>query len=250
MLERNLKGRVAIVTGGGRGIGREIALRLAQEGVHSALFDVQQEALDKTIGELQATGARAEGLVVDVTDFSSVTAAVQKVLDSFGRLDILINNAGVTRDKLLLRMTVQEWDLVLNVNLKGTFHCTKAVAPILLKARAGRIVNIASIIGLIGNAGQANYAASKAGIIGLTKATAKELAGRGITCNAIAPGFIQTDMTQVLPEEIKQAMLKQIPLSTFGQPADVAEAVAFLASDQARYITGHTLVVDGGMTAW
>lgn len=250
MLKRNLQGRVAVVTGGGRGIGREIALRLAAEGVHSTLFDVQQDALDTTVGELKALGVRAEGWVVDVTDFSSVERGIQKVLDTFQRLDILVNNAGVTRDKLLLRMTVQEWDLVLNVNLKGTFHCTKAVAPIMLKARAGRIVNMASIIGLIGNAGQANYAASKAGIIGLTKSTAKELASRGVTCNAIAPGFIQTDMTQVLSEEIKQMMLKQIPLSTFGQPADVAEAVAFLVSDQARYITGHTLVVDGGMTAW
>ena len=242
-----LKDQVALVTGGARGIGLTIAKRLAQAGAHCVLFDVQAPLLEAAAGEIRALGRRAEIFQVDVTKGDDVNLAVEKTLDKFGKVDILINNAGITRDGLLLRMSEQDWDLVLNVNLRGAFLCTKAVAKAMLKARSGRIVNIASIIGLIGNAGQANYSASKAGLIGLTKSTAKELASRGVTCNAIAPGFIQTEMTHVLPEETKQKLLAVIPLGTLGEPRDVAEAALFLVSDAARYITGHVLVVDGGM---
>ena len=242
-----LQGQVALITGGARGIGLTIAKRLAEAGADCALFDVQAPLLEQAAKEIQALGRRAETFQVDVTKGDEVNLAVEKTLDKFGRIDILINNAGITRDGLLLRMSEQEWDAVLNVNLRAAFLCTKAVAKAMLKARAGRIVNIASIIGLIGNAGQANYAASKAGLIGLTKTTAKELASRGMTCNAIAPGFIQTDMTHALSQETKTKLLAAIPLGTLGEPRDVAEAAMFLVSDAARYITGHVLVVDGGM---
>ena len=242
-----LQDRVALITGGARGIGLTIAKRLAQEGADCVLLDVQLPLLEQAAKEIQAIGRRAEIFQVDVTKGDEVHLAVEKTLDKCGRLDILINNAGITRDALVLRMSEQDWDVVLSVNLRGAFLCTKAVAKAMLKARAGRIVNIASVIGLIGNAGQANYSASKAGLIGLTKSTAKELASRGITCNAIAPGFIQTDMTHVLAEEAKQRLLQRIPLGTLGLPRDVAEAACFLVSDAARYITGHVLVVDGGM---
>lgn len=243
----DLTGQVAVVTGGARGIGLAIAKRLASAGADCALFDVQQPLLAQAAQEIQAIGRRAEIFQVDVTKGDEVNLALEKTLDKLGRIDILINNAGVTRDGLLLRMSEQDWDVVLNVNLRGAFLCTKAVAKVMLKARRGRIVNIASIIGVIGNAGQANYAASKAGLIGLTKSTAKELGSRGITCNAVAPGFIQTEMTHALPEETKQKLLAAIPLGTLGEPRDVAEAVLFLVSETARYITGHVLVVDGGM---
>ncbi|MBI2094456.1 MAG: 3-oxoacyl-[acyl-carrier-protein] reductase [Candidatus Omnitrophica bacterium] len=239
--------QVAIVTGGARGIGREIALTLAREGADIALFDVNAQILEQTVGELRALGRRAEGFAVDVTDGKQVDEGVGKVLDKLGRIDILINNAGITKDGLLIRMDDAQWDRVLNINLKGTFLCTRAVAKHMLKQRRGRIVNIASIVGIIGNAGQANYAASKAGIIGLTKSVAKELASRSITCNAIAPGFIKTEMTDVLPEEAKQRLLAAIPMGELGQPADVANAALFLVSDEARYVTGHVLVVDGGL---
>ncbi len=242
-----LTGQVAIVTGGARGIGREIALLLARDGADVALFDINAQALEQTAGELRALGRRAEGLVVDVTSAAVVDEAVAKVLDKLGRIDILINNAGITQDGLIVRMDEAQWDRVLDINLKGTYLCTRAVAKVMLKARRGRIVSIASIIGLIGNAGQANYAASKAGIIGLTKSVAKELGSRGITCNAIAPGFIKTEMTERLPEAVKQKLLEQIPLGNLGEPADVAQAALFLVSDAARYITGHVLVVDGGL---
>jgi len=242
-----LRERVALITGGARGIGLTIAKRFAQEGADCALFDVQAPLLEQAVGELRALGCRAESFQVDVTKGDVVNSAVEKTLDKLGKVDILINNAGVTRDGLLLRMSEQEWDLVLNVNLRGAFLCTKAVAKAMIKARSGRIVNIASIIGLIGNIGQANYAASKAGLIGLTKSTAKELASRGVTCNAIAPGFIQTEMTRALPEDARQKLLAAIPLGTLGEPQDVAEAALFLVSEAARYITGHVLVVDGGM---
>ena len=242
-----LAGRVALVTGGARGIGLTIAKRLAEEGADCVLFDVQPALLEQAAQEIRQLGRRAEIFQVDVTKGDDVNSAVEKTLDKCGRIDILINNAGVTRDGLLVRMSEQDWDVVLNVNLRGAFLCTKAVAKPMVKARAGRIVNIASIIGLIGNAGQANYSASKAGLIGLTKSTAKELASRGVTCNAIAPGFIQTEMTHVLPEETKQKLLAVIPLGTLGEPRDVAAAALFLVSEAARYITGHVLVVDGGM---
>lgn len=242
-----LSKQVAIVTGGGRGIGREIALALAREGASLAIFDVNPQVLDQTAAELRLLGVRAEGVVVDVTDGKQVDEGVAKTLDKLGRIDILINNAGITKDGLIIRMDDAQWDRVLNINLKGTFLCTRAVAKIMLKQRSGRIVSIASIVGLIGNPGQANYAASKAGIIGLTKSVAKELASRGITCNAIAPGFIKTEMTDVLPEQAKQRLMEAIPMGTLGQPQDVANAALFLVSEAARYITGQVIVVDGGL---
>ena len=242
-----LANQVAVITGGARGIGREIALLFAKEGADLALFDVNEQQLAQTVQEIQALGRRAEGLVVDVTNAQLVEDAISKVLDKLGKLDILVNNAGITQDGLVVRMDEAQWDRVLDINLKGTYLCTRAVAKVMLKARRGRIVSIASIIGLIGNAGQANYAASKAGIIGLTKSVAKELGSRGVTCNAIAPGFIKTEMTERLPEAVKQKLLEQIPLGNLGEPADVAQAALFLVSDAARYITGQVLVVDGGL---
>jgi len=242
-----LKDQVALITGGARGIGREIALVLAREGADIALFDVNPQQLEVTVGELRGLGRRAEGLTVDVTDGVQVEDGVGKVLDKLGRIDILINNAGITKDGLLIRMDDAQWDRVLNINLRGTFLCTRAVAKHMLKQRRGRIVSIASIVGLIGNPGQANYAASKAGVIGLTKSVAKELASRSITCNAIAPGFIKTEMTEALPEQAKQRLQEAIPMGSLGEPRDVANAALFLVSDAARYITGHVLVVDGGL---
>ncbi len=242
-----LANQVAIVTGGARGIGREIALTLAKEGAEIALFDVNAQMLEQAAAEIRQLGRRAEALVVDVTNATVVDEAVSKVLDKLGRIDILINNDGITQDGLIVRMEESQWDRVLTINLKGTFLCTRAVAKVMLKARRGRIVSIASIVGLIGNPGQANYAASKAGVIGLTKAVAKELATRGVTCNAIAPGFIKTEMTERLPEDVKQKLLAHIPMGSLGEPRDVAQAALFLVSDAARYITGHVLVVDGGM---
>jgi len=242
-----LANQVALVTGGARGIGREIALAFAREGADTALFDVNPEPLAQTAKELEALGRRCVGVVVDVTDGKQVDEGVAKVLDKLGRIDILINNAGITKDGLLIRMDDAQWDRVLNINLKGTFLCTRAVAKHMLKQRRGRIVSIASIVGLIGNPGQANYAASKAGIIGLTKAVAKELASRGVTVNAIAPGFIKTEMTEALPEQAKQRLAEAIPMGTLGEPKDVAQAALFLVSEAARYITGHVLVVDGGL---
>jgi 3-oxoacyl-[acyl-carrier protein] reductase len=242
-----LASQVALITGGARGIGREIALVFAKAGADIALFDVDSQQLEQTAAELRALSRRAEGLIVDVTDAQQVDAGVAKVLDKLGRIDILINNAGITKDGLIVRMDDAQWDRVLNINLKGTFLCTRAVAKHMLKQRRGRIVSIASIVGLIGNPGQANYAASKAGIIGLTKSVAKELASRGVTCNAIAPGFIKTEMTEALPEDAKQRLMEAIPMGTLGEPLDVAQAALFLVSDAARYITGHVLVVDGGL---
>ena len=243
----SLDSQVALITGGGRGIGREIALLFAKSGADIALFDVNPQQLEQTTAELRQLGRRAEGCVVDVTDGKQVDEGVAKVLDKLGKIDILINNAGITKDGLLIRMDDAQWDRVLNINLKGTFLCTRAVAKHMLKQRRGRIVSIASIVGLIGNPGQANYAASKAGIIGFTKAVAKELASRGVTCNAIAPGFIKTEMTEALPEPAKQRLMEAIPMGTLGEPLDVAQAALFLVSDAARYITGHVLVVDGGL---
>ncbi len=243
----SLTDQVAIVTGGARGIGREVALLLAKNGANIALFDVNEELLKQTSKEIEALGRKAEGFVVDVTNSEIVNEAVGKVLDKLGRVDILINNAGITKDGLLVRMDDAQWDIVLDINLKGTFLCTRAVAKPMMKQRSGRIVNIASVVGVMGNAGQANYSASKAGVIGLTKTTAKELAGRGVTSNAIAPGFIQTDMTDKLPEEARKRLMDAIPLGSLGTPKDIAEAVLFLSSESARYITGQVLVVDGGL---
>ena len=245
--DMELDGKVALITGGARGIGREIALLFSRHGADCALFDVNEQVLTQTAQELQALGRRAAGFVVDVTNATAVDEGAAKVLDKLGRIDILVNNAGITHDGLLVRMDEAQWDRVLAINLKGTFLCTRAVAKAMLKARSGRIVNIASIIGLIGNAGQANYAASKAGIIGLTKSVAKELASRGVTCNAIAPGFIKTEMTDRLPADVKQRLLDQIPMATLGEPSDVAQAALFLVSAASRYVTGQVLVVDGGL---
>jgi 3-oxoacyl-[acyl-carrier protein] reductase len=242
-----LQDKVAFVTGAGRGIGREISLCFAKEGAHVAVCDCDQEAVGNVSGEVQAYGRRSMHFVVDVTRMDQVQDAVNKTIDSFKGIDILVNNAGITRDTFLLRMSDTEWDTVLAVNLKGAFNVTKAVIKPMMKKRAGKIINIASIVGLIGNAGQTNYAASKAGLIGLTKSVAKELASRGITANAIAPGFIETRMTEVLPEEIKKKMRDSIPLGRFGSTTDVAQAALFLASSLSDYVTGQVIVVDGGM---
>lgn len=243
-----LAGKIALVTGAGRGIGRAIAERFAQEGADVALCGRTPATLEAVAAQVRAAGRQALPLTVDVTQAAAVEGMVQSVLDKFGRLDILVNNAGVTRDALLIRMKDAEWDEVLAVNLKGTFLCTRAVARVMMRQRSGRIINLASIVGLTGNAGQTNYAASKAGILGLTKSVAKELAGRGVTVNAIAPGFIETEMTQGLSDEVKAHWRGVIPLQMFGQPEDVASAAVFLASEGARYITGHVVTVDGGLS--
>jgi len=242
-----LQNKVTIITGGARGIGFAMAKRFAEQGSDLALCDVNQDALNTAQAELEKTGRTVLTGKVDVTKYSEVEQFVQKVLDKFGKTDILINNAGITRDGLLVRMNEADWDMVLNVNLKGAFNCTKAVAKPMMKQRGGKIVNVASIIGIIGNAGQANYAASKGGIIAFTKSIAKELASRNVNVNAIAPGFIQTDMTAVLPEDTKKLMLNLIPLGKFGTAEDVADLALFLVSDSSAYITGQVIQVDGGM---
>ncbi len=239
--------KIAVVTGGAQGIGREIALLFAREGADVALIDRDAEALEKTRVEVEGLGRRALALAADVSSAGETREAVNKIIDSMGRIDILANNAGVTRDGFLLRMSEADWDTVLAVNLKGAFNMTRAAAKPMLKQRAGRIINIASVIGLVGNAGQANYAASKAGIIGFTKSAAKELASRGITANAIAPGFIETRMTGALPDDVRQKMLAGIPLGRYGTPAEVANVALFLASGLSEYVTGQTIVVDGGL---
>ncbi|MFH0840235.1 MAG: 3-oxoacyl-[acyl-carrier-protein] reductase [Candidatus Omnitrophota bacterium] len=242
-----LKSKVGLITGGARGIGKEMALLFAREGADICICDINDESIQAVVKEIESLGVKALGVKVDVTNYSEVLEMAGKVLDKFSKIDILINNAGITRDNLLLRMKEEDWDSVLNVNLKGTFNCTKAVSKIMIKQRCGKIVNIASIIGIIGNAGQANYAASKGGIISFTKSVAKELASRNINVNAIAPGFIKTDMTAKLSEEIKDGMLKLIPLGRLGDPLDVAKLALFLASDNSGYITGEVIKVDGGM---
>jgi len=242
-----LKDRVAIVTGGARGIGKAIALLFAQEGADIAICDVNQETLASAKKEIESLGRKVLAEVVDVTKADQVDGFTQKTLDNFKKIDILINNAGITRDGLLVRMSEADWDLVLAVNLKGAFNFTKAAAKIMMKQRDGRIVNMASIIGIMGNAGQANYAASKGGLIAFTKTVAKELASRNVRANAIAPGFIQTDMTAKLSDEVKSEMLKFVPLGKFGTVQDVANLALFLASDSSSYITGQVIQVDGGM---
>jgi len=242
-----LEGKVALVTGGARGIGRAIALLFAKEGADIAVADVNLQQAENTAKEIGSFGRQAIALQVDITDYGKVEEAVNKILDKLGKVDILVNNAGITKDNLLLRMSEAEWDAVLDVNLKGTFNCIKAVSRPMIKQRSGKIINIASIIGIIGNPGQANYSASKAGIIALTKTAAKELASRNINVNAVAPGFIQTEMTAKLPEEIKQKMLAAIPMGKLGVPEDVAAVCLFLASEESGYITGQTIVIDGGM---
>ncbi len=242
-----LKGKTALITGGARGIGRAIALTFAREGADIVVADVNLEVAGKTASEIEAMGRGALALEMDVTDYQKVEEGINKILDKFGKVDILVNNAGITKDNLLLRMSQAEWDAVINVNLKGTFNCIKAVSKPMVKQRSGRIISIASIIGLMGNWGQANYAASKAGIIALTKTVAKELASRNINANAVAPGFIQTDMTAKLPEDVKAKMMEAIPVAKLGTPEDVANVCLFLASEESSYITGQTITVDGGM---
>jgi len=242
-----LKDKVALITGGARGIGRAIALLFAQEGADIAVADVNIQEANNTCREIEALGRKALALEMDVTDFAKVEEGLNKILDKFTKVDILVNNAGITKDNLLLRMGDDQWDAVLSVNLKGTFNCLKAVSKVMVKQHSGKIISIASIIGIIGNAGQANYSASKAGIIALTKTAAKELASRNININAVAPGFIQTEMTDKLPEQIKEKMKETIPLGRFGSPEDVAKVCLFLASPESDYITGQTIVVDGGM---
>ncbi|WP_270181838.1 3-oxoacyl-[acyl-carrier-protein] reductase [Alkalihalobacillus sp. CinArs1] len=238
----------ALVTGGSRGIGRAIALELASEGMNVAVNYAGSEAkANEVVEEIKAAGGQAIAIQANVGNMEEVQGMVKEVISEFGSLDVLVNNAGITRDNLLMRMKEQEWDDVINTNLKGVFNCTKSVTRQMMKQRYGRIINVASVVGVAGNAGQANYVAAKAGVIGLTKTTAKELASRNITVNALAPGFIETDMTDELSEEVKSGMKGQIPLGRLGAAEDIAKAVKFLASDDANYITGQTLHIDGGM---
>ena len=243
-----LDGKIALVTGASRGIGRAIAVKLAEAGATVAVnYAGNAQAAEETKALIEAKGQKALLLQADVADGEAVEAMVQQVVEAFGRIDILVNNAGITRDGLLMRMKEADWDDVMRTNLKGVYNCTKAAVKRMVKQRSGRIVNMSSVVGLTGNAGQANYAAAKAGVIGFTKATAKELAARGITVNAVAPGFIETDMTAVLSEAVKENLRKGIPLAKLGSPEDIAGATLFLVSDAASYITGQTLHVDGGM---
>jgi 3-oxoacyl-[acyl-carrier protein] reductase len=242
-----LENQIAVVTGAGRGIGRAIALKFAGAGADVVCISRTHENSDKVAGEIRALGKKAWALAVDVSESAAVKAAVEKILADCGKIDILVNNAGVTRDGLLMRMSDEDWNAVLDTNLKGAFHFTREFFRVFAKQRAGRIINISSVIGLVGNPGQCNYAASKAGLIGFTQSVAKELASRGVTVNAIAPGFIETDMTSDLNEELKANILRAIPMGKFGSAEDIADAALFLASPSARYITGQVLTVDGGM---
>ena len=243
-----LEGKVALVTGGSRGIGRAIAMLLAKRGADVAInFAGNEAAAQATVDEIKALGRKAIMIKADVAVNAACVAMVDQVVQEFGKIDILVNNAGITRDGLLMRMKEEDWDAVLNTNLKSVYNCSKAAIKYMMKARAGRIVSISSVVGLMGNAGQANYAAAKAGIIGFTMALAKEVASRGITVNSVAPGFVNTDMTKVLPEKVVENLKAAIPLAKLGEPEDIAKAVAFLVSDDAAYITGQTLHVDGGM---
>ena len=242
-----LANQIAVVTGAGRGIGRAIALKFAAAGADVVCVSRTAENAEKAAAEVRALGRRAWAFAVDVSDPAAIAAAAEKILAETGRVDVLVNNAGVTKDGLLMRMSEADWDTVLDTNLRGAFLFTKAFTRTFLKQRSGRIINLASVIGLIGNAGQCNYAASKAGLIGFTKSVAKEFGSRGVTCNAIAPGFIATDMTAALDDKLKEALLKQIPLGALGEPDDIAEAALYLAGPGGRYVTGQVLTVDGGM---
>jgi len=242
-----MEGKVALITGGARGIGRAIALRLARDGARIAIGDLLREEGLNTQKEVEEAGSEAMFIALDVSDEASVKDAVAQVESRWGHIDILANNAGITRDRLLLRLSEQDWDAVLDVNLKGAYLCSRAVLPLMLRQRWGRIVGTASVVGLAGNPGQTNYAASKAGLIGFTKALAREVATRNITVNAVAPGYIETQMVQTLSEKVQEAILGQIPMGRFGTPEDVAGVVAFLCSEEASYITGHVINVDGGM---
>jgi 3-oxoacyl-[acyl-carrier protein] reductase len=243
------EGRVAIVTGGGRGIGRAVAVRLAEEGANLAISYLSNDAAaEETAQRAREAGVECELFKGDVSSPGSVEALFKGVGDAFGRVDILVNNAGITRDNLMMRMKEEEFDEVLRTNLKGTYLCTRAALRPMIRARWGRIVNLSSVVGLVGNAGQANYAASKAGIIGFTKSVAREVAQRGITVNAVAPGYVETELTGTLPEEVKDQIRGQVPMGRFGEPEEVAQVVAFLAGETGSYVTGQTIAVDGGMT--
>ncbi len=243
----DLNGKVAFITGGARGIGKEIATLYAKNGANLVICDIAEGILDETVSELKEYKIEAEGYLLDVRDLKKCEDVVKKAIDKFGRIDILVNNAGITRDNLLIRMSEDEFDSVIAINLKGVFNCTKIVARIMMRQKSGRIINMASIVGIRGNAGQVNYSASKAGILGLTKSAARELGSRNVTVNAIAPGYIKTEMTEVLSGEVKAQMLATVPLNRPGTPSDVANAALFLASDYSSYITGQVIVVDGGM---
>ena len=243
-----LDNKVALVTGASRGIGRAVAIALAKAGAKVVVnYAGNAAAAQDTLNEINNLGGEAIAVQADVAQSESVEALVKQTLDTYGRIDILVNNAGITKDNLLLRMKEEDWDAVMNTNLKGVFHCTKQVSRVMIKQKSGKIINMTSVVGVMGNAGQSNYAAAKAGVIGFTKSMAKELASRGITVNAVAPGFIATDMTAVLPEQVKSEMVNAVPLSRMGKPEDVAAAVVYFASDASDYITGQTLHVDGGM---
>lgn len=243
-----LEGKVAVVTGASRGIGRAVALKLASQGAAVVInYNGSADRAEEVKNEIEKNGGKAVTIQCDVSDFQACENFIKEVITEFGRLDILVNNAGITRDGLLMRMSEEDFDAVLNTNLKGTFHCIRFASRQMMKQRSGRIINLSSVSGVMGNAGQANYSASKAGVIGLTKSAARELASRGITVNAVAPGFIDTEMTQVLNEKVKEGAVAQIPLGRFGKPEDIAEAAVFLASESAGYITGQVLCVDGGM---
>jgi len=243
-----LKGKTALITGASRGIGRAVALKLAEQGANIVINYVNNKALaDDILQEIERLGGHALAVQADVSVFSEAAGLVAKTKEVFGTVDILVNNAGITRDSLLMRMSEEDFDCVINVNLKGAFNCTRQVVPIMVKQRSGRIINITSVVGIQGNAGQANYAASKAGLIGLTKSLAKEIGSRGITVNAVAPGFIGTDMTSGLSEKLVEKMTENIALKKIGKPENIADAVYFLASDMAEYITGQVISVDGGM---
>lgn len=242
-----LQGKVAVVTGAAQGIGRAIAEALARDGADVAVADLDAGRSQETVAAVQTLGRRALNVKVNVAEWSDAKAMAEQIIKEWGKIDILVNNAGITRDGLLLRMKEEDWNLVLQVNLNGTFHCTKAVLQPMTKQRYGRIINIASIVGVMGNVGQANYAASKAAVIGFTRTVAREYASRAVTVNAVAPGFIDTAMTQGLSPDVKDGLQKQIPLGRLGQPEDIAAAVRFLASDEAAYITGQILHVNGGM---
>jgi 3-oxoacyl-[acyl-carrier protein] reductase len=243
-----LTGKVALVTGGSRGIGRAICLQLAKEGAKVVVnYAGSQAAAEEIVERIKAEGGEAIAVQGDVASYEDADKMVSATVEAFGRIDILVNNAGITRDNLLIRMKEDEWDAVINTNLKGVFNCTKAAARPMMKQRAGRIINITSVVGIQGNPGQANYVSAKAGVIGLTKSNAKELSTRGITVNAVAPGYIQTDMTENLGDDLKSKLLETIPLARLGLPEDIANVVSFLASDKAAYMTGQVLSVDGGM---